>query len=220
MRLIESLITFLTPDSCLLCEDEGQLLCEACSLSEIIAPLPSCYHCGVYSVGSGTCPKCRKTSHLEAVWVAAAYEGAPKRLIHELKFSSKRSAAKPMARAIEQLMPRLDLLVTHLPTSPNRIRERGFDQAATLAKALAINKKLRYSPLLLRQKNIHQVGASKAQRLHQMKDVFRVKSVFLLKGRDVLIVDDVMTTGASLEEAARTLKRAGAHKVYGAVYAR
>lgn len=220
MRLLESIITFLTPDNCIICGNEGDLLCEACVISEIIAPSPTCYHCGAYSVGSSTCLKCRKTSPLEAVWVSAPYEGYSKQLVAELKFSSRRGASKSMALACLPLFPRHDFLVTHLPTSPNRIRERGFDQAALLARAIASARKLHYSPLLLRVKNVHQVGATKAQRERQMKGAFRAKSSYLLKDRDILLVDDVMTTGASMEEAAKVLKRAGARKVYGVVYAR
>jgi ComF family protein len=100
-----------------------------------------------------------------------------------------------------------------------RLGSRGFDQSKLIAKSLARGR-YKYSPLLRRLKKIHQIGANKKQRQEQLAGAFMAVNKYLIKNAKILLVDDVATTGASLEEAARTLKKAGAKEVSAVVFAR
>lgn len=119
--------------------------------------------------------------------------------------------------------PALDAasLVVPMPLTPTRLRERGFNQALELARHLAPLKAHAHT-LLRRGANAHQVGASRQERLDHVRDAFWVapERVWAVRGQHVLLVDDVMTTGASLYEAARALRAAGATHITGAVLAR
>jgi len=108
-----------------------------------------------------------------------------------------------------------------MPLTPTRLRERGFNQALELARHLTPNKTHAHT-LLRRGESAHQVGASRQERLDHVRDAFWValERLPVVRGQRVVIVDDVMTTGASLYEAARALRAAGATHITGVVLAR
>jgi ComF family protein len=111
-------------------------------------------------------------------------------------------------------------LLAFVPTVPSHIRERGFDHAALLAKELARLREWHYRPLLARQNNGQQHGANKATRHEQVKGAFRAKSEPLVAGKHVLLLDDVTTTGSTLLECSKVLKKAGVASVDAVVFAR
>ena len=106
-----------------------------------------------------------------------------------------------------------------MPLSPARLHERGFNQALELARHLAPHKT---HALLRRGESAHQVGASRQERLNHVRDAFWVapERAFAVRSQRVVLVDDVMTTGASMYEAARALRMAGAAHITGLVLAR
>jgi ComF family protein len=215
--IIQQLIEFITPGECLNCGKEGALLCQNCLPVSIITKRPTCYRCNKLSETGKTCSSCRSSSKLAGVTVASHYDGAIKELITALKYGHQRSAATISANLITPLLSTEDFdVVTAVPTSPQR--RRGYNQAALIAKAVARDLCLPYRETLARTRNIHQVGAARQQRLEQVKGIFRsTKDVF---GQRVLIIDDVLTTGATMAECARELKTAGAKRVWGAVVAK
>lgn len=220
MLLLRKIISVIAPDNCIVCDDEGAILCEACSFAEIPQAASTCYHCTENTNNFETCKKCRRTSPLTHVWVVTKYQGIAKDLISELKFDSRRGAAKPIANLCHSVIPILEgYVATHLPTSPQHIRLRGFDQSRLIARYISRGH-YRYVPLLRRIKKIHQIGASKAIRQKHLEGAFIAINKYMIKDSKILLVDDVATTGASLEEAARTLKRAGAKEVSAVVFAR
>lgn len=220
MSLVEKLIKVVAPAHCLVCLTEGESLCEACLESEIKHLSSACFACGNVSKNYSTCQKCRRKFPLKHVWVVTKYADWPKQIVHELKFSSRRDLAGPIAKMCRQTVPLLDgYLVTHLPTVPGRIRSRGFDQAKLIAKQFAKDF-LPYYPLLARVEKVHQTGSTKKVRQRQIAGAFAPRSEYLIKGSRILLVDDVATTGSSLIEAAKTLKKAGAKEVSAVVLAR
>lgn len=117
-------------------------------------------------------------------------------------------------------MERRDYLAVHVPTALSRARHRGFDHSKLLAKSIARSAKLDYSDLLGRTGNTRQVGASKAVRLGQAKGQYYIKNQKKAAGRNILLVDDVVTTGATLKECANILRKAGAKRVDALVFAK
>src|SRR5690606_5505450 len=106
-------------------------------------------------------------------------------------------------------------LVTHVPTASSRIRERGYDQAEVLAREFANLRKLPFSSLLHRLGQTRQVGAGRKERLNQLSAAFTAKDQKLIKNARIILIDDIVTTGATLESASRILKAAGAKSVNG-----
>ncbi len=109
-------------------------------------------------------------------------------------------------------------LVVPIPTATERVRERGYDQARLLAKAVAARHNLLYMPLLLRVSQKRQLGAARSERFKNMAGAFRINGR-TSPGTHILLIDDVVTTGATLAEAARLLRADGAAHVDAATFA-
>jgi ComF family protein len=119
-----------------------------------------------------------------------------------------------MAALMEPLKtPVDDTLVVPVPTATGRVRRRGYDQARLLARDLSRRTGLPRIDCLARSGQTHQVGAGRERRLEQLRQAFRVRRAGAVCGRRILLVDDVVTTGASLESSARALLAAGAGRV-------
>lgn len=156
-------------------------------------------------------------------WAAGAYDGGLKLLVKNLKFHRMRAAASSLAGLLDATLPELSAatVVTFVPTSGRRRRQRGYDQARLLAEALAEKRGWPARELLKRRPGAaRQLGTGRRQRLKQAKGFFEVFGRRVAPaGADILLIDDVATTGASLSEAARVLKKAGAARVMAAVCA-
>lgn len=224
MSLIDSIIGSIVPHECLACGQEGKLLCCRCSLKFLQATPACCYRCKSVVSGSATCMQCRRVSALDAVRVRAVYSGYAKSLVWQLKFNGAQAVAREIA---EQLVPYVDRetklcpYIIPVPTATGRVRRRGYDQAKLLAKALSRQTKLPYIAGLRRHGQTHQIGASRQQRLSQLGDAFTVSTQFRqVLPKHVILIDDVITTGATLEAAANVLRQIGVVRVEAIVFAR
>ncbi|HSX28003.1 MAG TPA: hypothetical protein VLF60_00960 [Candidatus Saccharimonadales bacterium] len=168
------------------------------------------------------CTQCRQSSPLQHIWVLGDYEGALERLIHVFKFGRARAAAEILAMAMDARLPQLPAatVIVPLPTAPRRVRQRGYDQAVLMARALASHRELTTRSLLLRNHNQRQLGASKALRHQQAAEAYRLARQPVALDQPLLLIDDVITTGASLTAAARLLSAAGYHNVMAVVAAK
>lgn len=186
-------------------------------------------------------PRCGVCRRIEPMFVRAvahgSYEAGLRELIHLLKYSAVRPAAKVLGRMLaeaiadlgadfadSQLMDR-QVLVVPVPLFRTRLRHREFNHAELIAREavkLSGNDRLLLSPALLHRKRetVSQTGLTLHQRRENVRGAFRVTEPGAVKGREVLVVDDVFTTGATVSECARVLRRAGASKVWVATVAR
>ncbi len=170
---------------------------------------------------SGVCGHCLKDRPAwDAARSLAVYEGQLAETIKAFKFRGKRDAAASLGALAAEAVSinfheeNIDLVVP-VPLHAGRVRERGFNQAVDLARAAA---KARGVPLfaeaLARERETRpQVGLTRPQRIANVKGAFTANGRVDIKGKTVLLVDDVRTTGATLNECARTLKKAGAARV-------
>lgn len=219
--VVEKLISLVAPHYCVVCGNEGSVVCAWC-LPDLAPPLPSrCFLCKKATQNSAVCQSCRRVTAIKHVWVRTFYEGTAKKLVHDLKFERRLAAVKPIARLMSESLPYLpaDTIVAHVPTATSRVRKRGYDHAEKIARALAGHLNLRHEVLLARVSQTRQVGAKRAQRLSQMKGAFRPIGSQKLQKATILLVDDLTTTGATLEAAASCLKSAGAKTVNAVVFA-
>ncbi len=221
MKLFDTLLARVAPYECLACGAEDSLLCANCR-RELGAGIPSrCYVCTQPTSHYRTCDNCRKQSSLQHVVPCYPYAGLTKLLIKEFKFNGKRGAARDIAREMRRrvVLPEGALLVP-IPTSTGRIRERGYDHIKVLTAELARTTECVHLPLLARISQKRQLGAGRSARFAQIEGAFRVVgNPKHISGAHIILIDDVVTTGATLEEAARTLLAAGARRVDALVFA-
>lgn len=159
---------------------------------------------------------------MNAVQACVAYEGYAKAMISSLKFKGAQAAAREMAAhmKIHLEIGKPATYIVPIPTATVRVRRRGYDQAVLLAKELSRQTHIPYISGLQRYGQTHQVGASRKQRLQQLEAAFTANSrINALKPGRVVLVDDVVTTGATLEAAATALRRAGLKHIDAIVFA-
>lgn len=195
--------------------------CSRCGArqGEGVGVIHTCGRCEEFKEGFGTREIC----------AVGDYEGVLRGLCLALKFAGERAAAAPLSQYLIQqvfdrgLSEKVDAVVP-VPLHPLRRFQRGYNQAELLARPLAraLGKPLWNDVLRRRRRTQAQSELSAAQRRSNVEDAFEVRprAVARLEDRSLLLVDDVMTTGATLAACAKALKRAGAKSVLGAVIAR
>jgi len=209
-------------EDCLLCGAESgpELLCPAC-IAELPALAESCPRCALPSPGGSVCGSCLASPpHFDATTASWIYEFPCDRLVQALKYRARLALASFFARSLaSRLGPEIDLLVP-MPLHPRRLAQRGFNQAVEIARGLAEHTGL----VLLRRATRRVKDTAPQAELPYEERARNVRGAFAcdldLSGKRVAVIDDVMTTGATLNELARVLKRAGAARVENLVIAR
>lgn len=167
----------------------------------------------------------QKFKHIDACVAPMYYEGIVKESVRRYKFSGKNGYghvyADFMLKAIDENAITCDI-ITWVPIHRKRYRERGYDQSAIIARDIARKKGAKCTGLLKKwRSNPPQSGSGgKEARKANVAGVYKVINKSAIKGKTILIVDDVVTTGSTLSECASMLKAAGAAKVYAAAFAR
>lgn len=200
----------------------GELLCAACA-RELPSSAPGCPRCALAGTHDLECGACiADPPHYDASFAAFAYAHPVDTLIQALKYSGQLALAGLFARELHQRLGQarsVDLIVP-LPLHPLRLAERGFNQAAEIAKVLSRLSGIATDARLGRRvrNTAPQTGLPWRERANNMRHAFACDGD--LAGLNIAVVDDVMTTGATLDEFARTLKRSGAARVENWVVAR
>lgn len=214
------------PSICHICEAwPSAALCDAC-VQQFGQPIPRCPTCALTLVGSRCLPCHYEPPPLNKCLTAVTYGHPWSDCIAKFKFHGDVGLGRQLAALMRNapwVEPALEMAdsVIAMPLSASRLRERGFNQAYELAKHLAPHKADGRSLLRL-EHSVHQVGATRAERFAQASNTFWIdpKRIPKLHGTRVVLLDDVMTTGATLFEAARTLRKAGVTYISGLVFAR
>jgi ComF family protein len=157
----------------------------------------------------------------EKAWVVGERDGPLQRLVGLYKFERAKAAHKPLGDLLLDILPDLpaETVVVPVPTTPGRIRERGYDHMMLIARYVARARGLKCRSLVRRQTNTKQRQATAKKRDVQAKNAFFVREK-VDADTPYLIIDDVMTTGATIKYAAQALRDAGAKRVWVAIIAR
>jgi ComF family protein len=238
--LVEPALRFALPTDCFCCgEPLGRRqhlgACPACwsRLSPMRPPL--CSRCGIsrpaatdlLGPAAGACARCQLAPPAaDSVRAAVSYDATARRFIHRIKFCRRRELLPALARQLSSAvraarLERSCTLVTHVPSDPLTDLRRGFSPSHDLARLLALELSLKYAGHLLSRRLLgggtqKRLGASGRRRRAGTLFSFRGR----LRGEVVLLVDDIMTTGSSIEACAGLLKIAGAREVRAGVWAR
>lgn len=218
-------LDWLYPPHCGGCGEPGSRWCADCQRQTRLVPDAVCPVCGRPADPSRPCDACVQNPPAYAAlrsW--AFFEGPLRNALHRLKYSRDIALGEVLARPLLALLQELRWsvdLITSVPVGVARRAERGYNQATLLAfpLALACGKPFRSQALVKARETRTQVGLNLAQRRENVSDAFRARPE-IVAGQRVLVVDDVTTSGATLEACASALRQAGAPQVFGLTLAR
>jgi len=226
---LQPILDLLFPQRCLICKRGGHVLCPLCLRS--IQPLrpPFCPHCCTRLSPYAQCRNCQYGAlRLSMLRVFGSYEEPLRSCIHALKYDGQTRLAEPLGKLLAQAYVthrlRADLIIP-VPLHKEREQQRGYNQATLLARQCAteIGVPLREDILIRQRATSAQVGLSIQKRQQNVSGAFACHPMFTtgaLFGRTILIIDDVCTTGSTLEASSTPLFAAGARRVCGLVLAR
>ncbi len=220
---LKQLQTSLLPGSCLLCgaDSSNHLLCPDCTKD--LPPLPEhhCPQCNEQTTHGERCGACLKDPPAFARSFACfRYEFPVDRIIHAFKYGHQLAVANWAAQIITQQLDNAYDLLIPMPLHPERLRERGFNQSAEIARRIAqtTGQPLNIDALTRSRATPPQAELPMKERTRNVRGAFECSDD--LSGKHVLLIDDVMTTGATLREASRIIKLHGAASIDVAVLAR
>jgi len=219
-------LDFLFPQWCIGCGAEGEFICSSCrcSLPRVMPPL--CPRCGKPQSSGILCPACVGwQAKIDGIRSPFRFDGVMRQAIHQLKYRNLRALAEPLAKLLNDYLsinPVPGEVLVPVPLHQKRLRERGYNQSSLLAKELG---KLTNLPVvddcLIRQR--HAPPQARSSTVEERRS--NVAGAFVcrdhrLQDKQVLLIDDVSTSGATLDACAAALKAAGATSVWGLVLAR
>lgn len=230
--LLDKFLDVLYPPKCIACNqnvDMAHNFCQKCwGCIEFISQ-PSCEKCSMPLPVDYLGRRCYGCMELKPIFDESIsifrYDEFTKKLIHDLKFNDKTQLAKSFANLIyyqaTELIARADLIVA-VPMHKTSLRRRKYNHALLIAKNLGkiAGKEFKVDALVKSKASPSQIGLRRLERMKNLQNTFAVPLTTLVRGKVVVLVDDVMTTGATANECAKTLKKAGARRVYVVTVAR
>lgn len=227
--ITQYILDLVFPPQCVLCKRSGHVLCTFCQ--ETLPPLTGvrCQRCHMRITMDGTCKQCQhRPLALSGLRSFSDYHGPLRTCIHALKYHGNIRLAEPLGHLLAKTYVAYRMhadIIIPVPLHLERQQQRGYNQSALLARACATEVKVpQREDIVIRQRATPaQVSLSMHQRQLNMRGAFRCTPAFTtgaLRGRKILIVDDVCTTGATIEACATSLFAAGAYSVWGLVLAR
>ena len=223
-------IDLLFPKLCIGCSSEGQYICQNC-LAKVQLLKPVCPYCEKASIDGFTHTKCKKKYGLDGLTSIWKYEGVIKKAIWSLKFKYATEVGRELnGYMVEWLKSHTELVPNNyclmpIPIHWYRENVRGFNQSMLIGKQIAEKMGWEFIPdvLVKKKPTASQVELTVKARKKNLRGAFSVPSNTYLtthNSQPILVFDDVFTTGSTLHEAAKTLKRAGVEKVWGMTIAR
>ncbi len=225
-KLKGRVVDFLFPQWCVGCGKEGKFICDSCrrSLPRVMPPL--CPKCGKPQSSGTLCPTCVSwQAEIDGIRSPFRFDGVMRQAIHQLKYRNLRALAEPLAKLLNDYLATYPIpgeVLVPVPLHRKRLRERGYNQSSLLAKELG---KLADLPVvddcLIRQR--HAPPQARSANVEERRS--NVAGAFVcrdhrLQDKQVLLIDDVSTSGATLDACAAALKAIGATSVWGLVLAR
>lgn len=232
--MFDFIASLLYPKRCVGCKKSGNYICDNCFSKISFLEYQICGICQKGSIDSLTHPKCKTPYSIDGIISSISYKGIVKRLLYQFKYKPFLSDLKvPLSKlfyegliqqeAVIKFVSRDNVLVTAVPLHVSRERKRGYNQSELLGKELAKRLDITYmSSILDRLKQTKpQFELTKEQRKENLKGAFALNSRFKqkIKGKQIILVDDITTTGATLRECGKVLKQSGAGKVLGVTLA-
>ena len=228
-----SFLDLIFPKFCINCRKFGSYLCPDCFSLVSFADSGFCTVCQKAAIGGFTHPVCISSLTIDGVFSSLAYKGVVKRLVYQFKYRPHLTGLKNLLTDLlyegliqKEMFYRLlqkESVFAPIPLYVVKKNRRGYNQSQLLAEGLGKKFGVSVVDLLTRSKNTKtQVGLSQNERRKNIQDAFSIKKEYSDKVKDykqIFLIDDVVTSGATLKEAAKVLKKAGVSKIWGVTLA-
>jgi competence protein ComFC len=227
------ILDLVFPKKCVVCKNGGSYLCENCFSYLSFDPKSLCLLCNNPSFNNLTHPRCKRKYAIDGCFSALSYNKTAQKLIYNFKYRPYLTDLKNVLTDLfyesviqnEQFQSQIQVgewVFAPIPLSSIKLRKRGYNQAEILAQELVKKFNFPVQNLLSRARETKtQVGLTNLQRKLNIKEAFELKiQKAEYGGLNIFLIDDVVTTGSTLLEAAKILKKAGAKKVFGLTLAR
>jgi competence protein ComFC len=218
--MLDTILSFVAPHLCSGCGEIGTPLCDNCKYNITQDPFLSCLSCGKPTgAGGNLCLSCRPGYN--KAWCVGERSGVLQRLVGNYKFQNMHAVHRSLSSLLDESLPNLppETIIVPIPTSASHIRERGYDHMLLVVRHFARLRQLEVQQVVGRRGATVQHHANRQKRLAQVKQTFFVNHPI-----DVtvpyLIIDDVVTTGATVGYVSKLLRQAGAKQVWVAAIAR
>ena len=231
-----NILDLFFPKRCVNCKKVGDYICPDCFSRLSFDTEDICPECSRPAISGITHPKCKKKYSLEGTFTAVVFNKTAKKLLYQFKYRPYLTDLKVTLTDLmhESLIQNEEfervysgqgnrLLIVPVPLYKAKQRMRGYNQAEILGREMAGKLGLPMTNALLRMRDTRsQVGLDKTERRENLREAFGLKDGLNEEIRDksVCLIDDVLTTGATLSEAGKALRRAGAEKVWGIALAK
>lgn len=219
---VDSILGLIAPPLCKGCNNTSSYaLCDSCLRKIVDEPYPRCVVCENLTSINNLCKNCLVNSPFSRAYVVGKNEDVLKKLVYDYKLNSERHIAKSLVNLLDEILPIFpsETVVVPVPTIQNHIRQRGFGHTELIAKLFAKKRHLLYGKFLTRTNNIVMHGLKASERKKAIKSTYTMKKI-PKKASEVLLIDDIYTTGATTNMAAKLLKNAGVESINLAVIAR
>lgn len=225
-EIIEKAYDFLYPKRCVGCGREGEFICSSCQKQLSPVGQSVCYRCGTSLSSGSVCSGCADwEAKIDGIRSAFRFDGVAREAVHQLKYRNLRAIAPIMARIMLPCFLEYHIpgeVIIPIPLHSKRLKERGYNQGLLLAKELGkiIGLQVDENSLKkLRHTSPQARTASLEERRSNINDAFSC-GTGNLRGIRVILIDDVTTSGATMDACAAALKKAGAASVWGFTFAR
>jgi ComF family protein len=226
IKLKGAALNLLFPQFCVGCRKEGNLICDSCRASMLSIEFPVCPRCGKPQPDGAFCRSCVNwQASIEGIRAPFQFEGVVREAVHQFKYRNLRTLALPLANLMSEYLiehPVPGEVIVPVPLHHQRLRERGYNQSALLARELGkiVNLPVNEEVLIRIKATTPQAKtASVEERRSNVIGAFACRGNSLT-GKSVLLIDDVSTSGATLNACALALKTTGAISVWGLTLAR
>ncbi|MBU2235868.1 ComF family protein [Patescibacteria group bacterium] len=229
-KILQIIIELIFPSSCFGCGIEGVWLCKDCSEQIPLYPKDVCLWCGKHIKDNKMCLPCQNESQLDSLFALTAYQNPLlKNMLHNLKYNFASNITDAFALLLNLFFDEQktftvnkNCILVPIPLHKKRFAERGFNQSELIGDRISQILQIQTnSGLLARIRNTKsQMTLNKKERLLNMKNSFVCPDPYQIKNKEIILVDDVLTTGATIKEASLALKKAGCRSVSAFVLAK
>ena len=235
LLLIDDILSLISPHICKGCHLVGSTYCPRCVFNTLEHYRPICLYCGCSCKSNNLCPKCKNKHKLFTDLISIGpRQGGLRHLVGDYKYHSEIASCRPLSQLVALKLTKIDvnddMVIVPIPTVEKHIRERGFDHTLLLAKEISKLTHIKVNnKILIRLDNSSQHSLSASQRKNNISHSLGLTKRYIKKDSQsgheryksleasptIILLDDIWTTGSTMEQAARLLKSLGSKRIIG-----